>query len=124
MDTAAGTETRATFAQMARKSNQVANWLRSLGVKRGDRILLPLGNVMPIEGVAPVDRPAVHGRLAPLGHGKDTTAGHWELMGVTAPRLPVYPNGFPTEIVEAFERGSFASRACYGPGPSLRRVGA
>ncbi len=47
-DTAAGNETRATFAQMARKSNQVANWLRSLGVKRGDRVLLPLGNIMPL----------------------------------------------------------------------------
>ena len=36
-----------------------------------------------IEGVDPVADPAVHGRLAPLGHGKDTTSGHWELMGIT-----------------------------------------
>jgi acetyl-CoA synthetase len=47
-DTAAETKTRATFAQLARKSNQVANWLRSLGVNRGDRVLLPLGNIAPL----------------------------------------------------------------------------
>ena len=63
---------------------------------------LGLGNVVPIEGVPPASRPAVHGRLAPLGAGKDTTAGHWELMGVPAPPLPVYPGGFPPEIVAAF----------------------
>ncbi|MES2940804.1 MAG: AMP-binding protein [Pseudomonadota bacterium] len=39
-----GTEYRASFAQLARRSAQVANWLRSAGVRRGDRILLMLGN--------------------------------------------------------------------------------
>jgi phosphopentomutase len=67
---------------------------------------LGLGNVMPIAGVAPAERPAVHGRLAPLGAGKDTTAGHWELMGVPAPALPTYPDGFPPEVIEAFERAA------------------
>src|SRR4051812_14274439 len=60
------------------------------------------GNATPIEGVAPSARPAVHGRLPPLGAGKDTTAGHWELMGITAPRLPTYPDGFPPELIAAF----------------------
>jgi phosphopentomutase len=67
---------------------------------------LGLGNVMPIEGVAPVDRPALHGRLHALGSGKDTTAGHWELMGVPAPPLPTYPSGFPDEVIEAFRRAT------------------
>src|SRR3954471_20541897 len=67
---------------------------------------LGLGNVMPIAGVPPVHRPAVHGRLAPLGAGKDSTAGHWELMGVPAPPLPVYPHGFPPEVIEAFRRAT------------------
>jgi phosphopentomutase len=57
---------------------------------------LGLGNVMPIAGVEPSTSPVVHGRLAPLGAGKDTTAGHWELMGVPAPRMPTYPDGFPS----------------------------
>src|SRR3954463_8875913 len=53
---------------------------------------LGLGNVMPLAGVEPSATPVIHGRLAPLGAGKDTTAGHWELMGVPAPRMPVYPD--------------------------------
>ncbi len=43
---------------------------------------LGLGNIIPIEGVPPVDDPVVHGRLHPLGPGKESTTGHWELMGV------------------------------------------
>src|SRR4051794_17038335 len=57
---------------------------------------------MPIAGVEPSTSPVVHGRLAPLGAGKDTTAGHWELMGVPAPRMPVYPDGFPEDVIESF----------------------
>src|SRR3954467_4440971 len=47
----------------------------------------------PTRGVGPAERPPVHGRLWPLGPGKDTTAGHWEMMGVRVPRFPVYPRG-------------------------------
>ncbi len=43
-----GAETKVSFAAMARRSNQVANFLRSIGVRRGDRILLMLGNVVPL----------------------------------------------------------------------------
>jgi len=39
-----GAEQTWTFAEMSRRSNQVANWLRSLGVRRGDRLILMLGN--------------------------------------------------------------------------------
>ncbi|MGY6653224.1 AMP-binding protein [Amycolatopsis sp. TRM77291] len=39
-----GIENRWTYPEMARRSNQVANWLRSLGVARGDRLILMLGN--------------------------------------------------------------------------------
>jgi phosphopentomutase len=77
---------------------------------------LGLGNVMPIAGVAPVERPVVHGRLAPLGAGKDTTAGHWELMGVPAPPMPVYPGGFPAEVIDQFCR--VTGRAVIGNAPS------
>ena len=63
---------------------------------------LGLGNVTPIRGVDPVAQPVVHGRLWPLGPGKDTTAGHWELMGVSAPAWPTYPAGFPPDVIDAF----------------------
>ena len=43
----------------------------------------------------------VHGRLHPLGPGKDTITGHWELMGVITPQpLRTYPDGFPDEILD------------------------
>ncbi len=43
-----GSEQRVSFAQMSQRSDQVANWLTSLGVQRGDRVLLMLGNVVPL----------------------------------------------------------------------------
>jgi phosphopentomutase len=61
---------------------------------------LGLGRIRPLRGVPPALRPALHGRLHPLGPGKDSTAGHWELMGVVAPEpLPTYPAGFPADVV-------------------------
>jgi phosphopentomutase len=62
---------------------------------------LGLGSIVPLRGVAPSPAPAVHGRLHALGPGKDSTAGHWELMGVVASApAPTYPDGFPPEVVE------------------------
>ncbi|HVE69191.1 MAG TPA: phosphopentomutase, partial [Solirubrobacteraceae bacterium] len=62
---------------------------------------LGLGCVHPLDGVPATDSPVLHGRLAPRGPGKDSTTGHWELMGVVASEpLPTYPGGFPPEIVE------------------------
>ncbi len=83
---------------------------------------LGLGNVAEIRGVEPVAEPAVHGRLAPLGHGKDTTTGHWELMGVAAPRAPVYPNGFPPELVERFTHATGRPVVCNAPREGLRAI--
>ena len=61
---------------------------------------LGLGRVRAIGGVAEAPDPVLHGRLRPLGPGKDTIAGHWELMGVVAGApLPVYPAGFPGDVL-------------------------
>ena len=43
---------------------------------------LGLGSILELDGVPPAEHPALHGRLHALGPGKDSTAGHWELMGV------------------------------------------
>jgi len=43
-----GSEQKRSYAEMSARSNRVANWLRSLGVKRGDRILMMLGNEVPL----------------------------------------------------------------------------
>lgn len=67
-----------------------------------------LGNLHPVEGVVPVAEPSASwGRMMERSAGKDSTTGHWELMGlVSATPFPVYPDGFPERIVEAFERAS------------------
>lgn len=83
---------------------------------------LGLGNITEIPGVPPVARPVVHGRLAPRGHGKDTTSGHWELMGITAPRAPVYPDGFPREVIDAFTRATGREVTCNAPMEGLRAL--
>src|SRR5256886_1472994 len=64
---------------------------------------LGLGNVEPLEGCPPQPgAPAVAGRLVERSKGKDTTAGHWELMGVVTPTpFPTYPQGFPHDVIDA-----------------------
>ncbi|MDQ4131072.1 MAG: phosphopentomutase [Actinomycetota bacterium] len=65
-----------------------------------------LGNVAEIAGVPPVERPeGAFGRLTERSPGKDTTTGHWELCGIVLDRpFPTYPDGFPTALIEEFER--------------------
>jgi phosphopentomutase len=58
----------------------------------------------------------LHGRLHPLGPGKESTTGHWELMGVVPERaLPTYPNGFPPDVIEALEDASGHRFCCNRP---------
>ena len=77
---------------------------------------LGLGCIEPLRGVAPVPDPVLHGRLAPLGPGKESVTGHWELMGVI-PRgpLPTYPDGFPDQVVAELERATGARFCCNRP---------
>ena len=80
---------------------------------------LGLGSIVELDGVPPADAPVAHGRLRALGPGKDSTAGHWGLMGVsTEQALPTYPQGFPEAIVEivsgASGRGVICNRPCNG----------
>jgi phosphopentomutase len=61
---------------------------------------LGLGSILRVAGVAAVADPVIHGRLHALGPGKDSTTGHWELMGVLLRRpLPTYPVGFPSDLI-------------------------
>jgi phosphopentomutase len=65
-----------------------------------------LGNITPILGTpARPDCLGAYGRMNALAAGKDSVAGHWEMTGVILQRpLPTYPDGFPAEIVAAFEQ--------------------
>jgi phosphopentomutase len=77
---------------------------------------LGLGSVSELDGVAPSASPVLHGRLAALGPGKESTTGHWELMGAIAPaRLPTYPDGFPGEVVRALETATGQRFICNRP---------
>src|ERR671918_269803 len=91
---------------------------------------LGLGNVEQLDGCPPQPgAPAVAGRLVPRSKGKDTTTGHWELMGVVTPQaMPTYPHGFPDSVIEPFMhktgRGVLAaSRAGRGLLPGQHAVG-
>src|SRR3954449_10939102 len=81
---------------------------------------LGLGNVEPLEGCRPQPgAPAVAGRLLERSKGKDTTAGHWELMGVVTPiPFPTYPQGFPHDVIDPFMhrtgRGVLGNKAASG----------
>jgi phosphopentomutase len=88
-------------------SHTLANTARAVGgLGLPNLARLGLGCITEIMGVACVDPAAArHGRLRPAGAGKDSTAGHWELMGCVLDHpLPTYPHGFPREVVDAFER--------------------
>jgi phosphopentomutase len=84
---------------------------------------LGLGSIIPLAGVAPAVEPVLHGRLAPLGPGKDSTAGHWELMGVVMSRpLPVFPEGFPAQVTELIGQLSGRGVMCNQPANGVEAI--
>jgi phosphopentomutase len=77
---------------------------------------LGLGSILALEGVPPAADPVVHGRLHALGPGKDSTAGHWELMGVVLDRpLPTYPDGFPPAVIARLQAAMGREVICNRP---------
>jgi phosphopentomutase len=66
---------------------------------------LGLGRIAAIPGVPPEPSPAgAFGKMAERSAGKDSTTGHWELMGIVLDRpFPTYAQGFPAEVIEPFE---------------------
>ncbi len=63
-----------------------------------------LGNIHPIAGVEPVSSPiASWGKLSEISKGKDSTTGHWEMMGlVSSVAMPTFPWGFPSALLDEF----------------------
>lgn len=63
-----------------------------------------LGNIKSIKGIEPSQNPlASFGKMIEQSAGKDSTTGHWELGGIiTTKEFPVFPNGFPKEIIDKF----------------------
>jgi phosphopentomutase len=88
-------------------SDTLGNTSRAVGGLRLPHLgAMGLGHLTRIEGVPPDPAPrAFHGRMAARSPGKDTTTGHWEMMGIVLDEpLALFPGGFPPEIVDPFVR--------------------
>jgi len=87
-------------------SDTLANTASAVGgIDAPNLEALGLGFLTKVEGVAPRAEPgAGYGRATEVSAGKDTTTGHWEMMGLALREaFPLYPDGFPAEIIEPFE---------------------
>lgn len=86
-------------------SNTLCNTARAVGgLHVPNMVKLGLGDIDGVTDVDKCDTPiGCYGRLAEISDGKDTTIGHWEMTGIHTPRpFPVYPDGFPAEVIDAF----------------------
>lgn len=66
---------------------------------------LGLGHITPIQGMKKISSPKAHfGKMMEVSTGKDTTIGHWEIMGIkTEIPFKTYPNGFPDSLIKELE---------------------
>jgi len=87
-------------------ADTLGNIARLRGLALPNLASLGLGNMKPLAGIAPVENPeGSFGRCRLASPGKDTTTGHWEMAGIHLDRpFPLYPHGFPPEIMQEFER--------------------
>jgi phosphopentomutase len=89
-----------------RGSDTLGNIARQRPLHLPNLCRLGLANIKPLTGLDPVAEPAgAFGRCALASPGKDTTTGHWEMAGIhLAKPFPLFPHGFPPEIMDEFER--------------------
>jgi phosphopentomutase len=100
-------------------ADTLGNIARLRRLKLPNLARLGIGNIKPLAGIPPSNDPAAFGRCALASPGKDTTTGHWEMAGIQLERpFPLYPNGFPSEIMQEFERrigrGTLGNKAASG----------
>jgi phosphopentomutase len=86
-------------------SDTLGNIARQRILALPNLVRLGLGNIKELAHLEPVTAPAAaYGRCALASPGKDTTTGHWEMVGIhLAKPFPLYPHGFPPEIMREFE---------------------
>jgi phosphopentomutase len=100
--------------------NTLGNIARQRPLKIPNLQRLGIGNFVSLDGVPPADQPqAAFGRCALASPGKDTTTGHWEMAGIHLDKpFPLFPDGFPRELLDEFEtrigRSSIGNKAASG----------
>lgn len=90
-------------------SNTLGNTARAVGgLNLPNFTILGLGNIIDITGVPKNERhEAFYGKMAEVSAGKDTTTGHWEMMGLHLDKpFPTFPNGFPPGVIGPFEKAT------------------
>jgi phosphopentomutase len=87
-------------------SDTVGNIVRLRGLNVPNLCRLGLGNLKPMPQLPKSGHPqGAYGRCTLASPGKDTTTGHWEMAGIhLAKPFPLFPNGFPREVMDEFER--------------------
>jgi len=103
-----------------RGSDTLGNIARKRALHLPNLCRLGLANIKPLTGLAPDPAPiGSFGKCALASPGKDTTTGHWEMAGIhLAKPFPLFPNGFPTEVMNEFEsrigRSAIGNKAASG----------
>jgi len=88
-------------------SNTIANTAEKVGgLNLPNLEKLGLGCIHNIQGVKCLNSSrASYGKMAELSAGKDSTVGHWEICGLVSKKpFPVFPYGFPPELISKFEK--------------------
>lgn len=102
-------------------SNTVGNIAREVELKVPTLRSFGLGRLVRLDDLEPPATAASFGRMAERSPGKDSVTGHWEMAGLVLDRaFPVFPDGFPPDLIAAFEarigRKVLANKAASGTG--------
>ena len=84
-------------------ANTIGHIAERMDLKIPNMLSMGLGQ-LPGVNLPPTYGDGAYGRALEKSAGKDTTTGHWEMAGVTVRQpFPLYPTGFPKEVIDAFE---------------------
>ena len=97
--------------------NTLAACASSAKLNIPNMIAAGMGNIDGVSCLPKTDKPSgAFARLQEKSMGKDTTIGHWEIAGLVSPEpLPTYPEGFPQEVLDAFEEATGRGCLCNLP---------
>ena len=98
-------------------ANTLASCAGSEKLSIPNMIAAGLGNIDGVTCLPKAETPTgAVARLTERSMGKDTTIGHWEIAGIVSPDpLPTYPQGFPQEVLDAFEAATGRGVLCNAP---------